>query len=113
MANPLGGGMLKKIQEMQADMARVQQELKELRTEGSAAGGLVTAVVNGHHELVDIKIDREALAGDDLEMLEDLIVAAVAAANEAAASRIQDKMASAAGGLLPPGMDLGSLLGQL
>ncbi len=113
MANPLGGGMLKKIQEMQANMARAQQELKEVRVEGSAAGGLVTAVVNGHRELVDLRIDPDALADDDLEMLEDLIVAAVASANESAASQIQEKMASAAGGLLPPGIDLGSLLGQL
>jgi DNA-binding YbaB/EbfC family protein len=105
--------MLKKVQEMQANMARVQQELKELRVEGSAAGGLVTATVNGHREVVDVKIDPDAIADDDLEMLEDLIVAAVAAANEAAAGQIQDRMSSAAGGLLPPGMDLGSLLGQL
>jgi DNA-binding YbaB/EbfC family protein len=105
--------MLKKIQEMQANLARAQEELKELRVEGSAAGGLVTAVVNGHKELVNLRIEPDAVADGDVEMLEDLIVAAVASANEAAAARVQEKMAEAAGGLLPPGMDLNSLLGRL
>lgn len=112
MGNPFGGGMMKKIQEMQASMNRLQEELKELRVEGTAAGGLVTAVVNGHKELVDIKIAPEAVEDDDVEMLEDLIVAAVTSASEAAASQSQEKMSELTGGMLPPGMDLGSLLGQ-
>ena len=105
--------MLKKIQEMQANLARAQEELKELRVEGSAAGGVVTAVVNGHKELVNIRIDPDVVADGDVEMLEDLIVAAVASANEAATASVQEKMAQAAGGILPPGMDLNSLLGSL
>ena len=104
---------MKKLQEMQANLARVQEDLKELRIEGSAAGGLVTAVVNGHRDLMNLKIDPEALADGDVEMLEDLVVAAVTAANEAAAAEVKEKMASAAGGLLPPGVDLGGLLGQV
>jgi len=112
MGNPLGGGMMKKIQEMQASMNRLQEELKELRVEGTAAGGLVTAVVNGHKELVDIKIAPEAVEDGDVEMLEDLIVAAVTSASEAAAGQSQEKMSELTGGMLPPGMDLGSLLGQ-
>jgi len=105
--------LMKRLQEMQANLARVQEELKELRMEGSAAGGLVTAVVNGHRELVDLKITPEAFADGDLEMLEDLVVAAVTAANESAGETVKEKMASAAGGILPPGMDLSSLLGQM
>ena len=70
------------------------------------------AVVNGERQLVDLSIAPEALADGDVEMLEDLIVAAVASAGEAAAAKARETMAGAAGGLLPPGLDLDSLLGQ-
>ena len=111
MPNPFDAGFLKKIQEVQANLARAQEELKDIRVEGTAAGGLVTAVVNGHKELIDIRIEPEALADDDLEMLEDLIVAAVSSAAGAAEEQAREKMAGLTGGMLPPGMDLGSLLG--
>ena len=111
MPNPFEAGFLKKIQEVQANLARAQEQLKDIRVEGTAAGGLVQAVVNGHKELIDIKIDRDALVDDDLEMLEDLIVAAVTSASQAADEKAQETMAGATGGMLPPGMDLGSLLG--
>jgi DNA-binding YbaB/EbfC family protein len=113
MTNPFEAGMMKKIQQLQADIAKAQEELKNIRVEGTAAGGLVTAVVNGQRELIDIKIEREALADDDLEMLEDLIVAAVAGATEEATRKAQEVMAGAAGGLLPPGLNLDSLLGRI
>ena len=113
MANPFEAGMMKKIQQLQADIARAQEELKNIRVEGTAAGGLVTAVVNGHRELIDIKIEKEALADDDLEMLEDLIVAAVAGAAGEATIKAQEAMAGAAGGMLPPGLNLDSLLGGI
>jgi DNA-binding YbaB/EbfC family protein len=113
MANPFEAGLMKKIQELQANIARAQEELKSIRVEGSAAGGLVKAVVNGHRELLDIKIEKGALADDDLEMLEDLIVAAVASAVEEATRKAQELMAGAAGGILPPGLNLDSLLGQV
>jgi DNA-binding YbaB/EbfC family protein len=112
MTNPFGGNLMKKLQEMQAGIARTQEELKAMRIEGSAAGGLVTAVVNGQRDLIDVRITPEALADGDTEMLEDLVVAAVTAANEKAAQEVQEKMAAATGGMLPPGMDLNSLLGQ-
>ncbi|MCK4771668.1 MAG: YbaB/EbfC family nucleoid-associated protein [Candidatus Latescibacteria bacterium] len=113
MTNPFEAGFLKKIQQFQADIARAQEELKNIRVEGTAAGGLVRATVNGQRELVDIKIGKEALADDDIEMLEDLIVAAVAGANEEAARKAQEVMAGAAGGILPPGLNLDGLLGGL
>ncbi len=111
MANPFDAGFLKKIQEVQANLARAQEELKDIRVEGTAAGGLVTAVVNGHKELIDIKIAPDAIADDDLEMLEDLIVAAVSSASQAAEAKASETMAGVTGGMLPPGMDLGSLFG--
>jgi len=104
---------MKKIQQFQADMAKAQEELKSIQVEGSAAGGLVRAVVNGQRELLDIKIDRAALADGDVEMLEDLIVAAVASATKEATRKAQEVMAGAAGGILPPGMNLDSLLGNV
>jgi DNA-binding YbaB/EbfC family protein len=110
--NPFDPGFMKKLQEVQQNMTRAQDELKNVTAEGSAAGGLVKAVVNGQRELVDITIDPEALTDGDVEMLEDLIVAAVAGAGEAAMAKAQEAMAGAAGGLLPPGLDLDSLLGQ-
>lgn len=113
MANPFEAGFLKKIQQLQADIARAQEELNNIRVEGSAAGGLVRAVMNGQRELVDIKIEREALADDDIEMLEDLVVAAVASAAEEAGRRAREMMAGAAGDILPPGLNLDSLLGRL
>lgn len=113
MANPFDAGFIKKIQQLQADIARAQEEITNIRVEGSAGGGLVTAVLNGQRELVDIKIEREALADDDLEMLEDLIVAAVAAATDEATRRAQEVMAGAAGGILPPGLNLDGLLGSM
>lgn len=113
MANPFEAGMMKKVQQLQGDIARAQEELKNIRVEGTAAGGLVTAVVNGLRELIDIKIEKEALADDDLEMLEDLIVAAVAGATEEATRKSQEVMAGAAGGMLPPGLNLDSLLGRI
>ncbi len=111
MPNPFDAGLLKKIQEVQANLARAQEQLKDIRVEGTAAGGLVKAMVNGHKELIDIKIEPDALAGDDLEMLEDLIVAAVSAAAQAADEQAKETMAGITGGMLPPGMDLGNLFG--
>lgn len=113
MVNPFDAGFLKKIQEVQSNMVKAQEELGNLRVEGTAAGGLVKAIVNGQKELIDIKIEPEALADDDTEMLEDLIVAAVTSANQAAEEKAREKMAGAAGGILPPGMDLDNLLGKL
>ena len=91
----MGGGMnmnmLKQAQKMQQDMMRMQQELQEKEYQAAAGGGVVSAVVNGKHELKALTIDPEAVDPDDVEMLQDMIVAAVneamrAADNEAAAT---------------------------
>ena len=72
------GNLAKMAQQMQADMARAQQELDELRVEGSAGGGVVKAVVSGKLDIVSIAIDPEVVDPDDLDDLQDLVVAAVA-----------------------------------
>jgi hypothetical protein len=90
--------------QMQQDMARVQQELAEATVEGTAGGGVVKAVANGKQELVSVTIDPSAVDPADVEMLQDLIVAAVTDAQRAARELAEAKMAAVTGGLKLPGM---------
>jgi nucleoid-associated protein EbfC len=75
-----GGGnmqnMMKQMQKMQKKMAEAQEELGEKRLDGTAGGGMVIVTVTGHKEVVDVKINPEAVDPDDVEMLQDLILAA-------------------------------------
>ena len=99
------GNLAKMAQQMQADMARAQQELDELRVEGTAGGGVVKAVVSGKLDIVSITIDPEVVDPDDLEDLQDLVVAAVADAQTNAKAAADAKMQRIAGGMgLPPGL---------
>ncbi|MPY90755.1 MAG: YbaB/EbfC family nucleoid-associated protein [Luteitalea sp.] len=88
--------MMKQAQQMQE---RLQQEMAELRLEASAGGGMVTVVVNGHKQLLSITIDPDVVSKDDVEMLQDLIVAAMADAHRKADEAIQNKMGGLMGGL--------------
>jgi len=98
-------GLLKQAQQMQDDLKRVQAELAEKTVEGSAGGGLVTAEVNGRQELVAVRIDPQAVNPDDVEMLEDLVVAAVSQAMSKSQEMAKEAVASIAGGLPPiPGL---------
>jgi DNA-binding YbaB/EbfC family protein len=90
--------------QMQQEMARVQQELAEAKVDGSAGGGVVSAVVTGKGDLVSVKIDPSAVDPADVEMLQDLIVAAVNDALRAARELGEQKMAAVTGGLRLPGM---------
>ena len=104
--------LMAKARQMQEQMERVQEELKRKTVSADAAAGLVTATVNGRLELVKLRIDRDRLklpltAPEGLDMLEDVICAAVAAAQTKAAAVMQEEMGKVAGGLgLPPGMKL-------
>lgn len=69
--------LMKQAQQMQAEMAKKQEELSKLTFEASSGGGMVTATVNGKHELLDLKIDPSIVSTDDIDMLQDLIIAAV------------------------------------
>jgi DNA-binding YbaB/EbfC family protein len=101
------GNLAKMAQKMQADMARAQQELEELRVEGSAGGGVVKAVVTGKLDIVSVTVDPEVVDPDDLEDLQDLVVAAVADAQTNAKAAGEEKMNKIAGGMnLPPGLGL-------
>ena len=91
--------MMKQAQEMQN---RLQKQMAELKVEGNAGGGMVTVVVNGAKQVQSLKIDPEVVSRDDLEMLQDLIVAAINDAQRKA----DDEMAQKMGGMLPPGLKL-------
>ena len=90
--------------QMQQDMARVQQELAEATVEGTAGGGVVKAVANGKQELVSVTIDPSAVDPADVDMLQDLVVAAVNDALRASREVAEEKMAAVTGGLKLPGM---------
>jgi hypothetical protein len=99
------GNLAKMAQQMQADMAKVQAELDALTLEGSAGGGAVTAVVNGRQELVSLTIDREVVDPDDVEMLQDLVTAAVNDGLRQVKQTAEEKMGRVTGGMrLPPGL---------
>jgi len=99
----MGGGMnmnmIKQAQKMQQDMMRMQQELQEKEYQAKSGGGMVTAVVNGKHELKALTIDPEAVDPDDVEMLQDMILAAVNEAMRAAEAEAADTMSKLTGGM--------------
>ena len=91
-------------QQMQQEMLRVQTELEAAQVDGSAGGGVVKAVVTGKQELVSITIEPDAVDPSDVEMLQDLIVAAVNDALRASRELAEEKMAAVTVGLRLPGM---------
>ena len=95
----MNANMLKQAQKMQQDMMRMQQELQEKEYEAAAGGGVVSATVNGKHELKALVIDPEAVDPDDVEMLQDMIVAAVNEALRAAENDAASTMQKLTGGL--------------
>jgi DNA-binding YbaB/EbfC family protein len=97
VANP--EKMLQQIQKMQSDMAAAQEALANETVEGSAGGGVVKALVNGHGDLQRITIDASVVDADDIETLEDLVVAAVAEGVRQARDLQQERMGAVTGGL--------------
>jgi DNA-binding YbaB/EbfC family protein len=90
--------LMKQAQQMQEQLSRAQAELAERRFEGSAGGGMVKAVVTGGPELVEIEISPDAVDPDDIEMLQDLVVAAVRQAMEEAARVTNEELGGLTGG---------------
>src|SRR6476469_279276 len=95
---------MKMIQQMQARLEKVQQELAETIIEGSAGGGVVKARVTAAREFRDIEIDPAAVDPEDVEVLEDLITAAIQDAMEKATAVAEAKMGALAGGMKIPGL---------
>ncbi len=97
------GKLMKQAQKMQAKMMRVQEELEAKTVEATSGGGMVTAVVNGKHELISIKIEKEVVDPSDIEMLQDLVVAAVNEGVRKAQEMAQEEMSKITGGFNIPG----------
>ena len=98
---PKGGmsTMIKKAQELQNNMEKAQEELNSIKVEGQAGGGMVSATVNGHKEIVSLNIDDEILK-EDKEMIEDMILAAVNQGLKTAGKVAEEKMNSITGGMM-------------
>src|SRR4051794_9560329 len=105
-----GGGMgnmqkmMKQMQKMQKDMAKAQEELGEQRIEGTAGGGMVTVIVTGHKEVVDVQIKEEVIDPEDVEMLQDLVLAATNDALKRADELTNERMGKFTKGMNLPGM---------
>ena len=96
--------MMQQAKKMQKKMEEMQDELKDETVEATAGGGVVKVVVNGKQEVVDIEIDEEAVDPEDVEMLEDLILAAVNEGMRKIQDMINDEMGKLTGGMNIPGM---------
>ncbi len=109
--NPMGGinmNVIKQAQKMQQDMLKMQEEMENKEYEATVGGGMVKAVVNGKHTVLSVEINPEAVDPEDVEMLQDMVVAAV---NEA--MRMAEAEASANVSKLTGGLNLGDLGGLL
>lgn len=98
-------GMMKKVQKLQADMAKMQEELKTRTVEVSAGGGAITVVMTGEKQVQSLKISPTAVDPEDVEMLEDLVAAAINEAVKKVDDMMAQEMGKLTGGLnLPPGL---------
>ena len=93
--------MMKQAQQMQD---KLQKQMGEMQIEGAAGGGMVTVVINGHKAMQSIKIDPEAVSKDDVEMLQDLVLAAINDAHRKADEILSQQMSGLMGGMKIPGM---------
>ncbi len=98
------GNLMKQAQQMQAKMAKMQEEVGKRTVEAAAGGGMVKVVVTGKQEVLSIDIEPEVVDPDDIEMLQDLILAAVNQALRESQAMMTDEMSKLTGGLKIPGM---------
>jgi hypothetical protein len=98
------GDLMKQAQQFQQKMEKIQAELSEMRVEGTAGGGVVKVTANGKQEILELTINKEVVNPDDIQMLQDLILAALAQAREKAAALSSEKMAALTGGIKIPGL---------
>ncbi len=101
--NPFGNPQ-KLLKQMQQAQERIQREIAELKLEASAGGGMVKVVMGGQKQLLELKLDPEVVSKDDVEMLQDLVLAAVNEAGRKVDEAVQEKLGSMTGGLKLPGL---------
>ncbi len=97
-------GILRQAQQMQERLARLQEELAGKTVEASAGGGMVTVVVNGRQEVVSVRIEKEVVSPEDVELLQDLVTGAVNEAISRSRKMMADEMAKITGGMNLPGL---------
>ena len=100
------GNMMKEAQKLQAQMEKMQEEIGKKTVEATAGGGMVTVEVNGKQEILSIKIDPEVVSKDDVQMLEDLVIAACNEALRKSRELVQQELGKLTGGLKLPGLGL-------
>ena len=98
------GQMMKQAQKLQTQMMKLQEELADKTVESSSGGGMVTVVANGRQQIVSIKIENEVVDPDDVDMLQDLVLAAVNDALAKAQEMVSSEMGKLTGGLNIPGL---------
>lgn len=98
------GKMMKQVQKMQADMAKLQEELVNQTVEATSGGGMVKVVANGKQEIMSIKINPEAVDPEDVEMLQDMVMAAVNEALRQSQEMVAREMSKITGGMNIPGL---------
>lgn len=112
MSKKMLGDIMREAQKLQTEMQRLQEEAKTKTVEASAGGGMVTVVANGGGEIVSIKIEKDVVNPEDVEMLQDLILAAANEALKRAQQMVNQEMAKLTGGLQIPGLGgMGNIFG--
>ena len=102
--NPFGGDPRKLLKQLQETQERIQKEIHDLEIEASSGGGMVKVVMDGEKKLKSLKLDPEAVNKDDVEMLQDLVLAAVNEAARRVDEAVKEKIGSLAGGMKIPGL---------
>jgi len=96
------GNLMKQAKQLQEELAQAQAEIAQMRVEASAGGGMVTAIVNGKGDLVDLSIEKEVVDPEDIEMLVDLVIAAVQESQRQAQEKAEERMGPLAQGFGMP-----------
>ncbi|MCL5063190.1 MAG: YbaB/EbfC family nucleoid-associated protein [Nitrospiraceae bacterium] len=113
MSKKMLGDMMRQAQKLQDEMQRMQEEAKTKTVEASSGGGMVTVVANGGGEIVSIKIEKDVVNPDDVEMLQDLIIAAANEALRRAQQMVNEEMSKLTMGMQIPGLGgLGNIFGK-
>ncbi len=110
MSKKMMGDLMKQAQKMQQEMGKIQEESKKKTVEASAGGGMVVATANGAMEIVSLRIEKDVVNPEDIEMLQDLVAAAVNEALRRAQQMVSEDMGKITGGMNLPGM--GNLFGS-